>query len=113
MERSAGEIADLYKERWQIELFFKWIKQNLKIKHFIGTSENAVKIQIIIAMIAYLLLKIANKILPTKKSLQQFARLVSVNIMQRRELVELLTNSVPPPKRKPTSNPRQLALINA
>jgi len=55
-KRTAAEIANLYKQRWQIELFFKWVKQNLKIKHFIGTSENAVKIQIIIAMIAYLLL---------------------------------------------------------
>jgi len=113
LKRSAGKIADLYKERWQIELFFKWIKQNLKIKRFIGTSENAVKIQIIIAMIAYLLLKIANKIMPTRRSLQQLARLVSVNIMQRRELAGLLINAVPPPKRKSTSNPGQLVLINA
>jgi len=51
LKRTAGEIAALYKQRWQIELFFKWIKQNLKIKRFIGTSENAVRIQIIIAMI--------------------------------------------------------------
>jgi len=64
-------------------------------------------------MIAYLLLKIANKIIPTKRTLQQLARLVSVNIMQRRELAGLLTNVAPPPKRKPILNPRQLALINA
>lgn len=113
LKRSAGKIADLYKERWQIELFFKWIKQNLKIKRFIGTSENAVKIQIIIAMIAYLLLKIASETMPTKKSLQQLARLVSVNIMQRRDLAELLTSAAPPPKRKPASNSHQLTLINA
>jgi len=113
MNRSATEIADLYKQRWQIELFFKWIKQNLKIKRFIGTSENAVKIQIIIAMIAYLLLGMARKIVPTKRSLQQLARLVSVNLMQRRNITELLANAAPPPKRKSTINLRQLVLIDA
>lgn len=56
--RSAVEIAELYKERWQIELFFKWIKQNLKIKSFLGRSENAVKIQIYVAMIAFCLLRL-------------------------------------------------------
>jgi len=113
MNRSATEIADLYKQRWQIELFFKWIKQNLKIKRFIGTSENAVKIQIIIAMIAYLLLGMARKLMPTKRSLQQLARLVSVNLMQRRNITELLADVQPPPKRKPIMNLRQLALIDA
>jgi hypothetical protein len=57
LTRPATEIAALYKERWQIELLFKWIKQNLKIKRFVGRSENAVKIQIYIALIAYLLLR--------------------------------------------------------
>jgi len=113
MNRSATAIADLYKQRWQIELFFTWIKQNLKIKRFIGTSENAVKIQIIIAMIAYLLLGMARKLVPTKKSLQQLARLVSVNLMQRRNITELLANAAPPPKRKPAMSLRQLALIDA
>jgi len=113
MGRSATEIADLYKQRWQIELFFKWIKQNLKIKRFIGTSENAVKTQIIIAMIAYLLLGMARKLVPTKRSLQQLARLVSVNLMQRKNITELLADAPPPPKRKPAMNLRQLALIDA
>ena len=112
-KRTAAEIADLYKQRWQIELFFKWIKQNLKIKRFIGTSENAVRIQIIIAMVAYLLLGIARKLVPTKRSLQQLARLVSVNLMQRRNIAELLGGSSPPPKRKPSVNLRQIALLNA
>lgn len=57
LARPAAEIASLYKERWQIELFFKWIKQNLKIKTFLGHSENAVKIQIYTALIAFLLLR--------------------------------------------------------
>ncbi len=61
MEVDAKEIADLYKARWQIELFFKWIKQNLKIKTFLGTSKNAVMIQLWIAMIALLLLKVTHK----------------------------------------------------
>jgi len=63
-------------------------------------------------MIAYLLLKIANKIMPTKKSLQQLARLVSVNLMQRRNIVELLGDTSPPPKRKPAVNLQQLALLD-
>lgn len=56
--RSAAEIAELYKQRWQIELFFKWIKQNLKVKTFLGRSENAVKIQLYVAVIAFLLLRL-------------------------------------------------------
>ncbi len=59
LKRTAEEIADLYKQRWQIELFFKWIKQNLKIKTFLGRSENAVLIQVLVAMITFLLLKLA------------------------------------------------------
>jgi len=57
-QRSAAEIAALYKERWQIELFFKWIKQNLKMKSFLGRSENAVKLQIYVALIAFCLLRL-------------------------------------------------------
>jgi len=112
LKRSAGEIASLYKQRWQIELFFKWIKQNLKIKRFIGTSENAVKIQIIIAMIAYLLLRLANRVIGSQVTLQQLARLVSVNLMQRRDILELVMKQSPPPKRQPTENLNQLSLIN-
>ena len=58
-KRSNEEIAELYKKRWQIELFFKWIKQNLKIKKFLGKSENAIKTQICIAIIAFILLRLA------------------------------------------------------
>jgi len=112
LKRSAGEIASLYKQRWQIELFFKWIKQNLKIKRFIGASENAVKIQIIIAMIAYLLLHLANKVIGSQVTLQQLAILVSVNLMQRRDILELVMKQSPPPKRQPTENLNQLSLIN-
>jgi len=69
---SAEEIGFLYKERWQVELFFKWIKQNLKIKKFIGNSKNSVKIQIITALIAYLLLSIYKKACNIKCSLHLF-----------------------------------------
>jgi len=60
--RSSEEIAELYKQRWQIELFFKWIKQNLKIKKFLGKSENAVKTQICIAIIAFVLIRLMQKL---------------------------------------------------
>ena len=63
LNRSSEEIADLYKQRWQIELFFKWIKQNLKIKKFLGTSENAVKTQICIALISFVLLHLRNELM--------------------------------------------------
>jgi IS4 transposase len=91
LERSAQEIMGLYKQRWEIELFFKWIKQNLRLKRFLGTSENAVKIQVLVAMIAYLLLRFVKNSLPLKKlSLQEIYRLISANIFHRRELNELL-----------------------
>ena len=59
LDAPAHEIADLYKRRWQIELFFRWVKQTLRIRRFIGTSENAVRIQIAVALIAFLLLRLA------------------------------------------------------
>lgn len=62
LKRSDEEIADLYKKRWQIELFFKWIKQNLKIKKFLGRSENAIKTQICIAMITFVLLRLTEEL---------------------------------------------------
>jgi hypothetical protein len=63
LNRSSEDIAELYKQRWQIELFFKWIKQNLKIKKFLGTSENAVKTQICIALISFILLHLRNELM--------------------------------------------------
>lgn len=90
----ADKIADLYKRRWQIELFFRWIKQTLKIKHFLGTSENAVRIQIAVALIAFLLLQLAHKAQATIQGLLTFTRLVRTNLMQRRQINRLLD---PPP----------------
>jgi IS4 transposase len=87
---SAQEIADLYKRRWAIELFFRWVKQTLKINHFLGTSENAVRIQIAVALIAFLLLRLAHEANPIVKSRLAFARLIRTNLMHRRAIAELL-----------------------
>jgi hypothetical protein len=71
LQSPAARIAALYKERWQIELFFKWIKQNLKIKSFLGESANAIRIQILTALITYLLVKIKNEATGAKLSLRE------------------------------------------
>jgi hypothetical protein len=94
---SAQEIADLYKRRWAIELFFRWVKQNLKITHFMGTSENAVRIQIAVALIAFLLLRLAYDANPIVKGPLAFARLIRANLMHRRPIAQLLPDSAPPP----------------
>jgi len=80
------QIADLYKRRWQIELFFRWIKQTLKIKHFIGRSENAVRIQITVALIAFLLLRMAHTVLRATYGMLGFTRLIRANLMHRRPI---------------------------
>jgi hypothetical protein len=87
---SAQEIADLYKRRWAIELFFRWVKQTLKISHFFGTSENAVRSQITIALIAFLLLRLAHDANRMGISPLAFARLIRANLMHRRPIAELL-----------------------
>ncbi|MBV8191303.1 MAG: IS4 family transposase [Alphaproteobacteria bacterium] len=86
MTRSAVEIAALYKARWQIELLFRWIKQHLKIRKFLGDNENAVKLQTIAAMIAYLLLRLAAKANSIKLTPIRFAELVQAAIFQRKPL---------------------------
>jgi len=88
---TARQIADIYKQRWMIELFFKWIKQNLKIKTFLGTSRNAVMTQIWIAMIYYLLLAYIKFQTKFKKSLLELTRMVRETIMLRRNLIDLLS----------------------
>ena len=105
LDASAQEIADLYKQRWQIELFFKWIKQNLKIRHFLGRSENAVRIQIFVALIAHILLRLGQSRQQAIRQPLAFARLVRLNIMERRSLAALKTTQDPPPR-----DTRQLAL---
>ena len=98
------DCADLYKQRWQIELFFRWVKQTLKIKHFFGTSENAVRIQIAVALIAFLLLRMAQAAHGIVLSPLHFARLVRVNLMHRRPLDRLLE-----PEQPPSPNTNQLS----
>jgi len=87
---SAKTIADIYKERWQIELFFKWVKQNLKIKTFLGTTKNAVLTQIWIAMIIYLMLAYIKFSSKLGISLQTISRLLQLNLFERRDLMMLL-----------------------
>lgn len=90
-ELTALQIASIYKARWQIELFFKWIKQNLKIKTFLGTSKNAVLTQIWIAMIYYLLLAYIKFQTKFKKSLLELTRMIKETLMFRRNLIDLLS----------------------
>jgi hypothetical protein len=84
-------IAQLYRCRWQVELFFKWIKQHLRIKAFFGTSENAVKSQIWIAVSVYVLVAIVKKRLNLQASLFQLLQILSVNMFERTPLHQLLT----------------------
>jgi DDE family transposase/uncharacterized protein DUF4372 len=100
LNASAGDIAALYKRRWEIELFFRWIKQTLKIKRFLGTSENAVRIQVTVALIAFMLLRLAHEANKIVESLLTFTRLVRANLMQRRALRDLL-EAPPQPKQSP------------
>ena len=97
----AQEIAELYKRRWAIELFFRWIKQNLKIRRFMGTSENAVRTQVFIALIAYLLVRLAYDAQSELASMVRFVRIMSENLMEGRSIDELLAAlaAARPPRR--------------
>jgi hypothetical protein len=86
-------IARLYKCRWQVELFFKWIKQNLRIKSFFGTSENAVKTQVWIAVSVYVLVAIIKKRLNIQASLYTMLQILSVTAFDRMPLIQLLTDT--------------------
>jgi hypothetical protein len=97
LDAPAKEIADLYKRRWQIELFFRVMKQTLKITHFIGRSENAVRIQIAVALIAFLLLSRLRKMAQGQQSLLETARLVRANLMHRKDFTRLKKSQKPPP----------------
>ncbi len=93
---AAKTIADIYKARWQVELFFKWIKQNLKIKSFVGTSKNAVMTQIWIALCIYLLLAFLRFQSKLTKSMQQILRLLQLNLFEKRDMMALLRGDPPP-----------------
>lgn len=104
---SAKTIAAIYKERWQIELFFRWIKQNLKIKAFIGNSYNAVLTQIYVALIAYLLLCYLKFLSRIAISLQNLIRIIQLNLFRKCTLQELFE---PPPQKYKTMNTNQLTM---
>jgi hypothetical protein len=89
-ENTAQVIANIYKSRWDIELFFKTIKQNLKIKRFFGTTRNAVLTQVWIAMIAYLMISFYKFLYKTRLSVQQLFRIIQVNIFERKPLKDLI-----------------------
>ena len=107
VQRSAGDIAALYRKRWQIELLFRWIKQHLKIRAFLGRSEKAIRLQLFAAMIAYLLLRIAAHNSGSRLLALPFADLVRTKLFERRpvatidtphrdRVLMLTTNSISP-----------------
>ena len=114
LERTAVEIAALYKARWQIELLFRWIKQHLHIRKFIGSNENAIRLQILGAMIAYLLLRIAARVNCIKMPALRLAELICQRLFMRRPIAEI---DKPPPvnpsTRKPKFSPDQMAFCYA
>jgi len=95
------EIADLYKRRWRIELFFRWIKQHLKIKKFMAASENAIRIQVYTALIGFLLLRLAHAARAGRTSMLRFARAVRGNLLVRLSLEEIVADLAAPPPRAP------------
>jgi len=104
---SARTVADVYKERWQIEIFFREIKQNLRIKTFIGNTENAVLIQIYTALTVYLLLAYQKFLNRISLSIQQLCQLIQLNLLGAHPLEELLN-----PRRRKEKNPYDLSLLN-
>jgi IS4 transposase len=102
-------ICALYKSRWQVELFFKWIKQHLRIKHFLGNSENAVKTQVWCAVATYVLIAIVKRQLQLDTSLYTLLQILSVNIFENMPLQQALTENAQPSDN--LVNPNQLNLL--
>ena len=94
--RPALTIARLYQCRWQVELFFKWIKQHLRIKSFYGTSENAVKTQVWVAISVYVLAAIVKRELRIDRSLNEILQILSVTLFEKTPLFQALTSPTPP-----------------
>jgi putative transposase len=112
LTRTPVEIAALYKARWQIELLFRWIKQHLNIRKFLGTNENAIRLQIIAGMIAYLLLRIAARLNRVSMLPLRFAELVAQRLFMRQPVVDIhKPPPVNPAKPKPRCSPDQLAFV--
>jgi putative transposase len=114
LKRTAVEIAALYKSRWQIELLFRWIKQHLNLRKFMGKNDNAIRLQILAAMITYLLLRIARRLNSLKMLDMRFAELVCQRLFMRSPIA---TIDRPPPvnpsKPKPRFSPDQLGFAYA
>jgi putative transposase len=109
LERTAVEIAALYKGRWEIELLFRWLKQHLNLHKFIGNNPNAIRLQIIAAMIAYLLLRLARRLNSIRMPDLRFAELVCQRLFMRKPVAEIHTPPpVNPSKPKPRFSPDQL-----
>jgi putative transposase len=111
LERSAVDIGALYKGRWQIELLFRWIKQHLKIRKFLGNNDNAIRLQLLAAMIAYALLRIAARTFRVTMSILRFTDLVTLCLFERRHIA---TIDKPPPvnpsQRRDRTSPNQMSL---
>jgi putative transposase len=108
--RSARDIALCYKARWSIELFFKWVKQNLNLSRFIGRTENAVRLQILIAMIAFVLIQIAHQTTNMTLSAQRFAQLIAAFLTTRRRITNLQKPPPINPSKRKQPDPNQLQL---
>ncbi len=103
-------IASLYKRRWQVELFFKWIKQYLRIKAFYGTSENAVKTQIWIAISVYVLVAIIKKQLGIERSLGEILQILNITLFEKTDMIQVLTETALETENSASSN--QLLLLD-
>ncbi|MEO5564330.1 MAG: IS4 family transposase [Chitinophagaceae bacterium] len=108
---SAGEIAELYKHRWAIELFFKWIKQHLKVKTFWGYSFNAVKTQVYIALITYLLVIIVKHELKLKQTQYEILQILSISLICKTPLLELFSNTYPQYVKEQSNNQLNLFVL--
>lgn len=98
---AVSTIAAIYKDRWKVELFFKAIKQNLKLKAFLGRSRNAIQTQIWIAMIAYLLVSFARHLGQEGWTVQRLLRIIQVNLFERKTLkASFMPDKIPINKRK-------------
>jgi IS4 transposase len=114
LERPAVEIAALYKGRWQIELLFRWIKQHLDIRTFLGTNETAIRLQVFAAMIAYLLLRLSARMNCIKIPALRLAELACQRLFMRKPIAEIDTPpQVNPSKRRPRFSPDQLGFCYA
>lgn len=107
----AATICALYKSRWQVELFFKWIKQHLRIKKFLGTSENAVKTQIWIAVSVYVLVAIVKKRLDLDASLYTLLQILSLTLFEKIPILQALSQA--PPASGQVDTDKQLNLFES